>query len=80
MLRSSSGRDRSRGITASALCFHRKEVGPLFGNRARYGEPVGDTSTDVIVVGAGLAGLVAACELVDRGKESSSSNRKTPPI
>ena len=27
-----------------------------------------DTQADVIVVGAGLAGLVAACEVVDRGK------------
>ena len=27
-----------------------------------------DTQTDVIVVGAGLAGLVAACEVVERGK------------
>lgn len=51
------------------LCaFTARKLDLLFGNRARYGEPVGDTSTDVIVVGAGLAGLVAACELVDRGK------------
>ena len=28
-----------------------------------------DTHADVIIVGAGLAGLVAACELVDRGKQ-----------
>jgi predicted oxidoreductase len=28
---------------------------------------MGDTAADVIVVGAGLAGLVAACEVVDRG-------------
>ncbi|HEY2084437.1 MAG TPA: FAD-binding dehydrogenase [Mycobacterium sp.] len=27
-----------------------------------------DTQADVIIVGAGLAGLVAACEVVDRGK------------
>ncbi|MDT5227538.1 MAG: uncharacterized protein QOH94_1331, partial [Mycobacterium sp.] len=27
-----------------------------------------DTQADVIVVGAGLAGLVAACEVVERGK------------
>src|ERR1700732_1733102 len=27
-----------------------------------------DTQADVIIVGAGLAGLVAACEGVDRGK------------
>ena len=27
-----------------------------------------DTQSDVIIVGAGLAGLVAACEVVDRGK------------
>jgi uncharacterized protein len=30
--------------------------------------PAATFSADVIVVGAGLAGLVAACELVDRGK------------
>ena len=29
---------------------------------------MGDTGADVIVVGAGLAGLVAACELVDKGR------------
>jgi uncharacterized protein len=28
-----------------------------------------DTHADVVVVGAGLAGLVAACELADRGKQ-----------
>ncbi|MGA9493514.1 MAG: FAD-binding dehydrogenase [Mycobacterium sp.] len=28
-----------------------------------------DTHADVIIVGAGLAGLVAACELADRGKQ-----------
>jgi uncharacterized protein len=28
-----------------------------------------DTQADVVIVGAGLAGLVAACELVDRGKQ-----------
>jgi predicted oxidoreductase len=28
-----------------------------------------DTHTDVVIVGAGLAGLVAACELADRGKQ-----------
>src|SRR5690349_5790870 len=27
------------------------------------------TETDVIIVGAGLAGLVAACELIDAGKK-----------
>src|ERR1700722_20307320 len=27
-----------------------------------------DTQADVIIVGAGVAGLVAACEVVDRGK------------
>ncbi len=29
---------------------------------------MGDTQADVIIVGAGLAGLVAACEVADRGK------------
>lgn len=28
-----------------------------------------DTHADVVIVGAGLAGLVAACELADRGKQ-----------
>ena len=34
----------------------------------RFDRPAPDTSADVIVVGAGLAGLVATAELVDAGK------------
>ncbi len=37
-----------------------------------------DNNTDVIVIGAGLAGLVAACELVDAGKRVTVLDQESP--
>lgn len=42
-------------------------------------DSVSAIDADVIVVGAGLAGLVAAGELVGGATLSSSSHRRTPP-